>query len=515
MLLEHADRLLAVATRLGQLDRARGMILELAVCGRLLDTTELLADGQQLNSAPGSDFPHHWTLATLDELGETKPRNTAPDSSICGFLPMASVPTRYGAPMSPETRPWGAIRKGYTHVADGDVVLAKITPCFENGKSGVVKALPGGFGAGTTELHVFRADSSRVLPEYVALVLKTPSFIRRGIPLMTGSAGQKRVPSSYFGSTPIPLPPLAEQKRIVAKVDELMALCDRLEAQLQERDARSADLAKAALARFSEEPTVENLEYLFHPSFNVSTVGLRKSILKLALRGMIVPSIDGDEAASVTFPKLAATTRDDSDDTFPDHWLQVSLGACGEWLGGGTPSKDRADYWVGDIPWVSPKDMKLPRISDSQDHISLAAVQGSSVRLVPSGSVLMVVRGMILARAFPVALSMREVTINQDMKALVPYYPSFSEFILLALSAMEDEVLVTVERSSHGTCKLKTEGLLQIAVPIPPLAEQRRIVAKVEELMALVDQLEAQLAASEETGTKLLDALVAELAPSN
>ncbi|MBL0171689.1 MAG: hypothetical protein IPP90_13375 [Gemmatimonadaceae bacterium] len=105
--------------------------------------------------------------------------------------------------------------KAYTHFAEGDVALAKITPCFKNGKSTVFRNLTNGIGAGTTELHVVRPII--VVPEYVLAYLKSPSFVNEGIPRMTGTAGQKRVPSDYFANTPLPLPPLAEQHRIVTR----------------------------------------------------------------------------------------------------------------------------------------------------------------------------------------------------------------------------------------------------------------------------------------------------------
>ena len=314
-----------------------------------------------------------------------------------------------------------------------------------------------------------------------------------------------------FALQPFPLPPLAEQKRIVAKVDELMALCDRLEAQQQERETRHAALARASLARFADAPTVESLRYLFHPAYPTPPADLRKSILTLAVQGKLVPQDPNDEPAEVTFGKLAVAAIEANEDGLPTHWLRVPLGKMGEWRGGGTPSKSRPEFWKGDLPWVSPKDMKVLHISDAQDHISKAAVEGSSVRLIPPGSLLMVVRGMILARTFPVALTTREVTINQDMKALLPSEPRLTNYLLVALRAFEPEVLAAIEHSSHGTCKLKTEFLQNFVIPIPPLAEQRRIVAKVDQLMALVDQLETQLAASRTAAAKLLDALVADL----
>ncbi len=290
-----------------------------------------------------------------------------------------------------------------------------------------------------------------------------------------------------------------------------MALCDRLEAQQQERETRQTALARASLARFAEAPTPANLQYLFYPSYAISPADLRKLILNLAVQGKLVPQDPNGEPAEKSFAKLAAARIVSEDDCYPAHWLRVPLGKLGEWRGGGTPSKSRPDFWNGDLPWVSPKDMKVLHISDAQDHISPAAVEGSSVRLIPPGSLLMVVRGMILARAFPVALTMREVTINQDMKALLPSEPKTTEFLLVALRAFEPDVLTAIEHSSHGTCKLKTEFLQDFVMPIPPLAEQRRIVVKVEQLMALVDKLETQLAASRATGEGLVDAIVAEL----
>jgi len=310
---------------------------------------------------------------------------------------------------------------------------------------------------------------------------------------------------------PVALPPLAEQKRIVAKVDELMALCDRLEAQQQERDTHHAALARASLARFAEAPTPANLDFLFHQSYTITPADLRKSILTLAVQGKLVPQDPNDESAANSFRKLSLEKIEADEDEFPEHWLRIPLGKLGEWRGGGTPSKSRPDFWKGEIPWVSPKDMKLLRIADAQDHISGEAVEKSSVRMIPVGSLLMVVRGMILARSFPVAITACDVTINQDMKALLPFERDTTEFILLSLRAFETKVLAAIEHSSHGTCKLQTDTLQAITMPIPPLAEQRRIVDKVDQLMALVDQLESQLAEAKAKSAALLEAVVHEL----
>ena len=186
-------------------------------------TTEL--DG----SMSMKKLPSGWAWARATVLGVLNPRNKADDDTMASFCPMSSIPTDHGNQVTFETRRWGDIRKGYTHFADGDVVVAKITPCFQNRKSCVMSGLEGGIGAGTTELYVVRVNTQIVQPEYLLLFYKSPGFLEDGVAVMTGTAGQQRVPREYLEHTPLPIPPLAEQHRIIAKVDELMGLIDRLE----------------------------------------------------------------------------------------------------------------------------------------------------------------------------------------------------------------------------------------------------------------------------------------------
>ncbi|MBL8892224.1 MAG: restriction endonuclease subunit S [Planctomycetaceae bacterium] len=390
-------------------------------------------------------------------------------------------------------------------VQDGDLLI-----CVRNGSRALVGKValienlkePSAFGA---FMAIFR---SRVNP-FLFHFICSPLFRRMIDDVNTTTINQ--ITQSNLRSTLAPIPPLAEQKRIVAKVDELMALCDRLEAQQQAREEQSSQLAHASLARFATAPTPANLNYLFHPSYNISPADLRKSILTLAVQGKLVPQNPNDEPAEESFSKLAPLAVKSGMGHVPAKWLCMPLGSMGEWRGGGTPSKSRPEFWKGDLPWVSPKDMKVLYITDAQDHISQAAVAASSARLIPAGSFLMVVRGMILARAFPVAIAMREVTINQDMKALVPTDARVSDYLLVALRALEPYVLAAIEHSSHGTCKLKTEFLQDFVIPIPPLAEQRRIVAKVSQLMTLVDELETHLTTARTNAQNLLSALITEL----
>lgn len=392
------------------------------------------------------------------------------------------------------------------HLLPGDLLVAGLADpllrCCE---------VPSSLGPAVNKADCFRVRLHHLVERRYVQHYLNSRLAKRFAATENHGMTRERINLSGTKSLPVPVPPSAEQKRIVAKVDELMELCDQLEAQQKERETRHAALARASLSRFADAPTPANLTFLFRESYSVHAPDLRESILALAIQGRLVKQEVTDEPPTMTFPRLAAASLGGDHESFPAGWLSVPLLDTGNWRGGGTPSKSRLDFWHGDLPWVSPKDMKVLHISDAQDHISASAVEGSSVRLIPQGSLLMVVRGLILARAFPVALTTREITINQDMKALTPHYPATKHFLLLALRAFATRVLELVERSSHGTCKLKTEVLERLDIPIPPLAEQRRIVAKVDQLMALVDALETQLAASHAAGARLLEAVLDEL----
>lgn len=193
--------------------------------------------------------PKGWEWVCLELIGEINPRNHTDDTSDAGFVPMPLIFAEIGRSHTFEVRKWGNIKKGFTHFKNGDIGMAKITPCFENGKSCIFSDLPNGIGAGTTELHIFRNTFSVIEPRYLLHFIKNPRYLQTGETKMTGSAGQKRVPTEFFSRSPFPLPPLAEQHRIVAKVDELMALCDKLEKQIDERTAKESALLEAVAAR--------------------------------------------------------------------------------------------------------------------------------------------------------------------------------------------------------------------------------------------------------------------------
>lgn len=169
--------------------------------------------------------------------------------------------------------------------------------------------------------------------------------------------------------------------------------------------------------------------------------------------------------------------------TLPAGWKLIPLGSLGRWIGGGTPSKANPAFWVKKgIPWVSPKDMKRYLVDDTEDHITEAAVAGSSTNIVPEGSLLIVTRSGILSHTLPIAKALRPVAINQDLKALTPQKSCDSDFLLYALRAYQDAILQECRKSGTTVANLDTDRLLNFCLPLPPYEEQRRILATLESL---------------------------------
>lgn len=174
------------------------------------------------------DIPESWKWVRVAQIVTLNPKNDLDDDLEVAFIPMPCVQDGFRNQHTFEIKKWKEIKKGFTHFADGDIGVAKITPCFQNRKSVIFKNLISGYGAGTTELTVVRTINETVLPEYLLWFFKSEYFIANGVKSFTGTAGQQRIHKDYLATCLIPLPPLAEQKRIVAKLEEILPLCERL-----------------------------------------------------------------------------------------------------------------------------------------------------------------------------------------------------------------------------------------------------------------------------------------------
>lgn len=191
------------------------------------------------------ELPNSWEWIRIGDYCEINPRNNFYDNEDSSFVPMKLINDGFDNKHSYETKKWKEIKSGFTHFAENDVVIAKITPCFENRKSAVMKSLINGVGAGTTELYVIRSINNLILPEYILSLCKTETFIKGGVETYTGTAGQQRVKKDYIHNLVVALPPLTEQRRIVEKVDSLMKLCDELEKKIEKSKKYSEKLMES------------------------------------------------------------------------------------------------------------------------------------------------------------------------------------------------------------------------------------------------------------------------------
>ena len=166
-------------------------------------------------------LPGGWCYAAIKEAFIINPKNKADDDIEVGFVPMANITDGYNNTFKYETKRWGKIKTGFTHFANGDIAVAKISPCLENRKSVVLKGLPNGIGAGTTELHVFRPLFLDV--QYGLYFFKSDYFISQCVGSFNGVVGQQRVSKNIIENMIIAIPPINEQKRIVCSVHNIFA----------------------------------------------------------------------------------------------------------------------------------------------------------------------------------------------------------------------------------------------------------------------------------------------------
>ncbi len=336
----------------------------------------------------------------------------------------------------------------------------------------------------------------------------------------------REVSGKIISQVPVPLPPLAEQKRIVAKVDELMALCDRLEEELEALETRYATLARASLARFAEAPTPANLDFLFHPSYAIPPADLRKSILMLAVRGKLVPQDPSDEPADKLWKRIENERREYAEQNrfrmhaegevkagpfeLPANWKWVRLASLfnvvtdGDHLPPPKSENGVAFLTIGNIT-TGKLEFDSCRFVHQSYFDALA-----SFRKPTRGDILYTVVGATYGRPALVEGD-RPFCVQRHIAILKPPAITDVGFLLSVLKSplSYDQASDSTTGTAQPTIPLG--ALRNFVVPLAPLAEQHRIVAKVDELMALVDALEVQLETAKTTGEQLLGAAVAEL----
>ena len=313
------------------------------------------------------------------------------------------------------------VRSSKTAFKVGDVLFGKLRPYLRKGARADFD------GISSTDILAFRA-AERCESDFLKYLVHSDEFIDYA-KSTTNGVRHPRTSWPSLRKFQLSLPPLPEQKKIAHILSTVQRAIEAQERIIQ--------------------TTTELKKTLMHKLF---TEGLRNEPQKQTEIGPV-----------------------------PESWKVVALSDVCKFQSGGTPSKKNSKFWEGTIPWVSPKDMKRPRLDDATDHISREGLESGS-KLAPAGSVFVVVRGMILAKTVPVALAEVPMAINQDMKAIVPGSKLRSDFLLYALKTFSGNLFKKVGRSGHGTATLMSSEISEFKIPLPNLGTQRPIATAIQNL---------------------------------
>lgn len=272
-------------------------IIQLAISGKLVPQFDEEPSVIQIDDAPKDppfEIPEKWKWVYLCNNITFNPKVSCPSDGFISFLGMKDICSGFiNKHLSGEKKNWNTVKKGYTKFCNNDVLLAKITPCFQNRKSAIAKNLISGVGAGSSEFHVLRCDNNIVEPEFLLYFFKSNFLINYGVSHFTGTAGQQRVSTQVLKDCLFPLPPLAEQRRIVARLKEILPLIDKY-------DEYYTKLV-------TEEKTFPER--------------LKKSILQQAIQGKLVPQFD-EESSVDQIGDIPAETPFE----IPEKWRWIRLG---------------------------------------------------------------------------------------------------------------------------------------------------------------------------------------------
>ena len=305
----------------------------------------------------------------------------------------------------------------------------------------------------------------------------------------------KHLVQTALNTIVFPLPPLSEQTRIVDAVNRLLPYLHSYDRAEQKLSALNTGFPEA----------------------------LKKSILQEAVQGKLVPQDPSDEPAEALLGRIRAEKqrlikegkikkdkhesvifrRDNShyekrgsEDVcideevpfeIPENWAWARLSSFGVFSSGKTPSMSNPQFWNGNVPWVTSKDMKRPVITDSEMHISELAA--STMQLYPTGTLLLVARSGILKRILPLCKLGIDSTINQDIKAFSLYDIELSEWLFYGIKSFEPYILKELVKSVTTVESLKFDEFAAMLIPVPPLSEQRRIIAAIKAAMNLLAPL--------------------------
>jgi type I restriction enzyme S subunit len=366
-------------------------------------------------------------VGKVADINPTFKSATISPDELVDFLPMAAVDEGNSVALATEYRPLSDVQKGYTNFNDGDVLLAKITPCFENGKIAQVR-LKRRCGFGSTEFHVLRPHTDKLDGRYLVHFLRRDEIRIDGARKMTGSAGQRRVPKHYLESLPIYLPPLPEQRRIAAILDQADALRAKRREALAQLDSLSQSIF---IEMFGED-------------------------------------------------HLSPITASDKFPVNPKGWKWELLTNYARLATGHTPDREKEEYWHGDIPWISLTDIRGLNgkwANQTGQNVTSAGIENSSAVVLPKGTVCF----SRTASVGFVTIMGSDMATSQDFVNWVPGPKLDPVYLMHALMMSKPQLLALSTGSTHRTIYMRVvEHFRALMPPIDLQREFARIVDAIQ-----------------------------------
>lgn len=386
----------------------------------------------------GGKLPEGWAKSTINEMCNLNPKLKLDDDLDVGFMPMAGVPTSYLGKCNFETKKWSEVKKGFTQFQNDDVIFAKITPCFENGKAVVIKEFPNGYGAGSTEYYVLRSINGLINPHWLFALVKTKHFLTNGALNMSGSVGHKRVTKEFVEKYCFPVPPLAEQKIIAEKLDTLLAQVDSTKARLEQ--------IPQILKRF------------------------RQAVLAAAVSGELTKHLTQTKKNEVTLDKIATII-----DPHPSHRTPKIDDAGIPYIGIGDIQPD------GKINFTSARKVSVDVFIEHRARYTLN--EGDFI----FGKIGTLGKACVLPIGIKYTLSANVILI-QPIKDKVS-----SDYLRYFLSSPLTMQEITQQANSTSQAAFGIKKMRAFKCNLPSLVEQHEIVRRVEQLFAYADTIEKQV----------------------
>ncbi|AXV36527.1 restriction endonuclease subunit S [Aeromonas hydrophila] len=366
--------------------------------------------------------------------------------------------------------------------------------------------------------------------DYLTLVLQS-SFVQRQFAEAVNKMAQPKLSLASIKHTTVIVPPIQEQHRIVAKVDELMAICDQLEQQSEAQLAAHQTLVETLLATLTDSCDAEELaqnwarlsshfDILFTTEASIDA--LKQTILQLAVMGKLVPQDPSDEPASALLERIAAKkaqlvkekkikkekplpaiSEDEKPFELPQGWEWARLGNIGICSTGKTPSTGNSAFYDGEIPFIGPGQITPSgKLLAAEKYLSDVGLELSSE--ANAGDILMVCIGGSIGKA---TICDRQIGFNQQINSIRPILCD-SYFLLAAMTTKAFTNLLLERATGSATPIINRSKWEEIPIPISPYQEQLRIISRVHELMTLCDQLKSRLQTSLQTQLALAESLV-------